>query len=495
MSRTIGIDFRNNHVRIAALQVGYRKIELEGLYEEHLAGHESPTEALRACLAQLPPGGVDTIVATVDGSRCFTHLVELPESAKKRLGELLPFELEAELPLDIDELSIDYAILAESAREGAGKVLSILTAAARIEDVQEAIDVVRRASDKQPERVGVSTLELEQLTHLNPALRGEEPIALVDLGFSRTDVCIVQGGNIRQARALALGVEGFPEAAPACVARLRQTFAAYVTTNDSAVSRVYILGEGAAMQGLPEYLSGQLGLTVEILDRLELEGLGEEARERLPHFGRALAIAMHGVRGKGLDLRQGELVYERGYEHVKERAPLLAGLVAAVMLSFFFSIWAESRALAAENEALVASLQEITRSTFGIETGDPDEAEVELEKARKSKPEDPMPYLDGFGVAVALAETLSTEITHDVEEFDVAKGKVKLRGLVSSASDAQSVAKQFGEHACIHEPNVTKITQVVNADRERYTLEAEVYCPEDEGAAKKSNENAKENDE
>jgi hypothetical protein len=194
---------------------------------------------------------------------------------------------------------------------------------------------------------------------------------------------------------------------------------------------------------------------------------------------------MHGVRGKGFDLRQGELVYERGYEHVKQRAPLLAGLMAAVMLSFFFSIWAESRALAAENEALLTSLREVTRSTFGVETADPDEAEVELEKARKSKPEDPMPYLDGFGVAVALATTLPTGVVHDVEEFDVAKGKVKMRGLVASASDAQTVAKHFGEHPCIHEPNVTKITQVVNTERERYTMEAEVRCPEDGGAKKK----------
>ncbi len=488
MSRTIGIDFRNNHVRIAALQVGYRKIELEGLYEEMLAGHEGPSDALRACLGQMPPGGIDSIVTTLDGASCFMHLVELPESAKKRLAELLPFELEAELPLDIDELLIDHAILGESSGEGSAKVMSILTAAARIEDVQEAIDIVRTASDKQPERVGVSTLELEQLTHLNPALRGEEPIALVDLGFSRADICIVQAGHLRQARALSLGVEGFPETAPACVARLRQTFAAYATASNTTVSRVYVLGEGAAMQGLPEYLSGQLGLTVEVLDRLELDGLAEDMQARLPYFGRALAVAMHGVRGKGLDLRQGELVYERGYEHVKERAPLLAGLMAAVMLSFFFSIWAESRALAAENEALVTSLQEVTRSTFGVETGDPDEAEIELEKARKSKPEDPMPYLDGFGVAVALAETLSTEITHDIEEFDVAKGKVKMRGLVASASDAQAVAKQFGEHRCIHEPNVTKITQVVNTERERYNLEAEVYCPEDEGADKKAKE-------
>lgn len=485
MSRTIGIDFRSNHVRIAALHVRYRTLELEGLYEELLSAHDSPRDALRACLAQVPAGGIDTIVATVDGSRCFTHVVRLPESAKKRLTELLPFELEAELPLDVDELLIDHAILATGNAEGATKELLVFAAAARIEDVQEVIDLVIDASEKQPERIGVSNLELEHLTQLNPALRGDEPLALVDLGFSRTDICIVRNGKLQQARALSIGVEGFPDEAPACVARLRQTFAAHAAATGTSISRLYLLGEGAGMQGLTEFLSGQLDMTVEVLDRFELEAVGEANQERLPYFGRALATAMHGVRGKGFDLRQGDLAYERGYEHVKQRAPLLAGLMAAVMLSFFFSIWAESRALAAENEALLTSLEEVTKSTFGVETADPDEAEVELEKARKSKPEDPMPYLDGFGVAVALATTLPEGLVHDVEEFDVAKGKVKLRGLVASASDAQAVAKHFGEHPCIHEPNVMKITQVVNAERERYTMEAEVYCPEDDGASKK----------
>lgn len=485
MSRTIGIDFRSNHVRIAALHVGYRKLELEGLYEELLSAHESPRDALRACLAQVPAGGIDTIVATVDGSRCFTHVVRFPESAKKRLAELLPFELEAELPLDVDELLVDHTIVGISGAEGGGKDLLVFAAAARIQDVQEAIDVVIEATGKQPERIGVSNLELEHLTHLNPALRGDEPLALVDLGFSRTDICIVRGGMLQQARALSLGVEGFPEEAPACVARLRQTFAAHEAATGTKVARLYVLGEGAGMHGLTEYLAGQLEMTVEVLDRFELEVVDEATRGRLPYFGRALGTALHGVRGKGFDLRQGELAYERGYEHVKQRAPLLAGLMAAVMLSFFFSIWAESRALAAENEALLTSLQEVTKSTFGIETADPDEAEIELEKARKSKPEDPMPYLDGYGVAVALATTLPKEVVHDVEEFDVAKGKVKMRGLVASASDAQTVAKHFGEHPCIHTPNVTKITQVVNTERERYTMEAEVYCPEDDGAAKK----------
>lgn len=486
MSRVLGIDIRDNHVRIAALRAGYRKLELDGLFEELISAHSSPEEALRACFLKLPSGGHDTIVASVDGARCFTHSLTFPASARKRLSELLPFELEASLPIDIEELVIDHLILSGKSSEGATPELSVLSVAARTEHVREMIDLVRDATGHQPERVGASATELEQLAYLNPVLRSDETIALVDLGFARTDVCIIQGGNLRQARALSLGAEGFPDEATAFVARLRQTLSAYATTTGIDVSKMYLVGDGARLTGVTQFLAAQLGIVVEIFDKIEVEAISPESEYQLPMFGRALGTAMHGVRGKGLDLRQGELTFERGYEHLKARAPLLGGLVAAILLSFLFSVWAESRALSSEHEALVASLEEITQSTFGTATGDPDEAETELEKARKSRPEDPMPYLDGFGLAVVLSEAIPTELTHDVEEFDLAKGKLSLRGIVGSAEDAQKVSKALGEHRCVEEPNVTKITQVVNSDKERYTLEAEVRCPEDQGGKNKT---------
>ena len=110
-----------------------------------------------------------------------------------------------------------------------------------------------------------------------------------------------------------------------------------------------------------------------------------------------------------------------------------------------------------------------------------------MQKARKVRADDPMPYMDGFGAAVVMAEKVPDDIKHDIEEFEFTKGKLKVRGQVDSADEAQEVAKLMGEHRCFREPKVTKITQVVNSERERYMMEAEVSCPEDASA----HENAK----
>ncbi len=485
MSRVVGVDIRDNHVRVASLKTKYRAIELEALEEELLSHHSTSAEAIAACMSRLPAGTIDSIVALQDGERTFFQKVILPMSAKKRIAELLPFELEAALPLEMHELLVDFSVL--PGRGEADEELVVLALAARLESLQEVIAVAEKGTGREPERIGCSTTELVQLATHVPALNTSECVALVDLGFRRTDVCILRSGQILQPRALSLGVEGFPDSAPACVARLRQTFSAFAASSGQRVEKVFLLGEGTQMPELDAFLQAQLELPVSILPPLEIALVPEGVKEQVPTYGRALAAAFHGVRGKGFDLRQGPLSFERGYEHVKEKAPLFAGLAAALCLSFLFSVWAESRALASEYEALSESLGEITLSTFGEKIEDPDEAEAELAKARKSRKEDPMPYLDGFGVAVVLAETIpdAKELTHDVEEFEVAKGKLKLRGLVSSAEDAQKIAQNLAKHRCIIDPKVSKISQVVNSDRERYVLEALVQCPEDQAKGKK----------
>lgn len=489
MSRIFGVDFRDTHVRVASLRSSYRKLEFEGFAEELLASHDSKSDALQVCLAKLPSGTADMIVSAVNGENAFSHRLRLPESARKRLAELLPFELESVLPVDLDELVLDYVPLDTEAKSP-GQEITVLSCAASIERVQEVLDLIQGATAHQPERVGVSSAELGQLAHRIAELRTAEPCAVVDFGYSGIDVCILRRGEVVMLRSVSGGVAGFPESAELSVNALRQTFAAFLAATGENVARVFIAGEGALMSGLPEFLAPRLEREVVVLPAATIDGLLDHDLELVPLFGRALGAAIHGTRGKGLDLRKGPLSFERGYQHVKARAPLVAVLLSIVLVSFLFSIWAESRALAATNEALLDSLEVVTQSTFGFSTPDPDEAQVELEKARKIRPEDPMRYMDGLGVAVVLAEVLPKELIHDVEEFDfdqgrdAAKSKLKIRGQVGSADDAQKVAQLLNDHRCIEDAKITKLTQVVNSEKERYSLEALVTCPEDPSSAK-----------
>jgi general secretion pathway protein L len=484
MSRVIGIDLRKSTVRLAVIRTGFRSTVLEAFAEVSRLEHPELGAALGRAFADLGDKShrVDTVVAAVGGGQSFLVPLEFPKSAERKIDELLPFELEAELPVEIDELTFGYQLSAVSSK---APVIPCLVAAARREVVRSLIDAVRTGTGHEPEKVGVSSLELGELVHLWPGLGAGEPAAIIDIGEDTTDICFVDSGVVRGARTLSLGFSGFPRQTQAFVAQVRQTLSAHASREGMrGTENIYLVGEGAQTFGLGDMLASALEVRVSSLGPETLPqgavtpGLTLDTTH-LAGFARALGTALHGAKARGFDLRRGPLAFARGYGYVKERAPLLLALGVTIMVSFIFATWAEGRALEREHEVLAQTLSDVTLTTFGEATDNPDEARAMMDRFLGAKPEDPMPYLDGFGAAVALSKAVPSDIVHDVELFDYSKGKLKLRGLVSSTDEAQRVAKALDDDECIQDSKVTKITQVVNSDRARYLLESDVRCPFD----------------
>lgn len=486
MSRVVGIDIRADSVRIAIVKGGLRSLSVEALRSARRDEGETIEETLKGLFSSLTPSGgrVDGVVACVPTKEAFVQYARFPKSAEKRIEQLLPFELESDLPIDIDELVFTHQILPPMS-EGTEGFVSHLAVCARTDLVQALIDRTKETVGHDPERIGVGAFELAQLVELWPGLGAGEPALIVDVGPAGSDVCIVSKGIVRGARALGLGLEAFPSNATAFVAQLRQTMAAHeMRPGEVSVGSVYLVGVGAALSGIREYLETSLGLPVFVLESLTarqgaFDTVPTESAALVHEFACSLGAAIHGAKGKGFDLRQGPLGFARGYGFLKERAPLLGALGTTILLSFFFTTWAEGRALERESEILGKTLEAVTQSSFGQASSDPDEARAMMDRFLKVNPDDPMPYMDGFGAAVALARLIPMDLTHDVEQFEFTKGKLKIRGLVDSTEDAQEVTKLLDSDECLSEVKVTKITQVVNSESARYMLEADVRCPLD----------------
>ena len=70
-------------------------------------------------------------------------------------------------------------------------------------------------------------------------------------------------------------------------------------------------------------------------------------------------------------------------------------------------------------------------------------------------------------------------MTHDVDELDVQKGHVTLRGIVGSIPDAQASTATLAEDRCLSDVKLKSTTQAVGTDRQKYVIELELKCPED----------------
>lgn len=481
MAKIIGIDIQNRHVRATLLATTYRKISIEAISEIDRSETPSLEEAVQACLLPIIHQS-DSVAVAVDGDVAFIHRLTLPPTALKQLSEVIPFELEAQVPVDIDDLVYDFVQLP---RESSESPVSVLAAAVRTEHVKQRLDVVARAISREPERVGVGALPLANLANVTPELFTDHPLAILELGEDRSEVVVLVRGQPAYARTLSIGVSGLPGSAPQLAAQLRQTMASASLAVGRAIEGIYLTGGGAAASGAIDYLAAEVKLPVTLLPPPQLDGLTADQTAALPRFSRALGLAL-GLRGrpKDLDLRRGGLSYQRGFAFIKEKAPLLASLGAVILLSFFFSTWADLRSLAHEHEKLSADLAALSKDALHEETTDPDRARELLENATAHAEIDPMPHIDGFDVMVELSKAVPQAITHDVDELEFSREHMKLRGIVGSAQEAQQIADGLKQNKCFSDVKITKVSQVVNGTRQKYMLESDLRCPEDAVATK-----------
>src|SRR5258706_9766339 len=110
MAGFVGIDIGKTHVRAASVAVGYKRLSLGKLEEVAIDAAPSLARAIQLACAPLLEHA-DGVAVALDGDQCFIQRIPIPATAQKRLEEVLPFEIEAQVPVDIDEVVFDHRSL------------------------------------------------------------------------------------------------------------------------------------------------------------------------------------------------------------------------------------------------------------------------------------------------------------------------------------------------------------------------------------------------
>jgi general secretion pathway protein L len=420
--------------------------------------------------------------------RIAVHSLALPAGAQKQLAEVLPFELEAALPVDMAESVFDYRLLAAppGGADPAAQI-GVLAAVARTEDVKARIELVKEAMGAEPERIGAGALPLSNLVGVIPMLAEPGPVIVVDLGTRTSEVLVLVNGEPTFARTASWGTQGLPGTAPKLARELRVTIGAFRAQGGAVPSRVVLCGGGAFVSGAQSFLAGELDMAVEILPApaLDLALLAPERLEELPRYAKAIGLAL-GLTGRaaGLDLRRGPLSYERGFAWIREKVPVLAGLGAVIVVSFLFSAWAQLYAANKDRDTYTAALTTVTGEVLGEQITDPAQAQEKLSQMSGGADDDPMPHVDAFDVMVKLSD-IPPDLTHDIEELDVQKQHATVHGIAATVNDAQSVKSLLEQKACFSDVKISRFNQQVGGERQKYVLDLDLRCPEDGGKKKK----------
>ena len=369
MARAVGIEISTTHVRAVTVVSSYRHNGIERAAEVELNQTLDLSEALAVVVRPMLGRG-ESVAIGIPGIGAYLIRVELPATALRQIEQIVPFELEARVPVDIEDLVHDFVL---NRGKGGADTINVVIAAAPLQRVRKIIEDCRSTLGKEAERVGCGSLPLANLVPYLPRSFTDDPATMIlDLGERSSDILMVQHGRPAFARTISQGIESLPLSVEALAAAIRQSIMAWVSQTDYAVSKVYLTGIGATMAGAESFLSQRLEVAVLPLPKLDVSYLSEGDWESFSRYTKALGVALGlGARPNDPDLRSGSLLYQRGYAFLKEKAPLFAGLVAAMFISFLSASWGGLRSLNREQRVISDALETTSQQILGNATTDP----------------------------------------------------------------------------------------------------------------------------
>ena len=309
-----------------------------------------------------------------------------PVKEEKKIRQILPFELEPNLPVDVDQLIIDY-IRYSDAPEG-----EIITASVDRQYVDDLMDLLG-AVGLQPQLIVPGDFPLASVIVAGDE-RSPDQAVFLSVGDSKATLTLLDSGKMALVRSMA--ADGTTEQGMETLAlKFRQTLIAYGETSPNGFTpgALFISGPAFRDPETVQRLETSLEMKPEIVDLCKSSSFLDAAPSldawEATVFNGALALALvesqhlpcPSFHRTGSTLRNYWISYKQYI-----RGPAI--LLAVVLLLGFGGVLFESHLLQNQVDDLDSRMEEIFKATFpqARRVGDAgDQMKSELKKARTGK--------------------------------------------------------------------------------------------------------------
>jgi type IV pilus assembly protein PilM len=248
------------------------------------------------------------VIVSLPEEKAFLQVIQLPKMSEEDLKSAVIFEAENYIPLPVDQVYLDYQIVRPL--DNNFDHLDVLLAALPKSTIDPYIDCLKSAGLKP------KALEIESLAIGRALIKNEtssSSVLLIDMGATRTSFIVYSGSSLRFTSSIPISCQHFtqiiskalnvslPEAeklkikyglisdakslkgqanifealVPSLVDLVQQikkhldyyqghSINEHLAPKDKGVSKIMLCGGGANLKGFPEFLSGQLKITVEL---------------------------------------------------------------------------------------------------------------------------------------------------------------------------------------------------------------------------------------
>ncbi len=196
--KALGIDFNGTDQKVECLAIS----EVDRKARQNGRNPEVLTKLIKSCLAE---GHIvnKEVVIMVSGAQVFIRRVTMPPMPEEELEEVIPFEVQKYVSLPIDKMAVDYMVVGKKEEDGVNKLDVILVATPK-ELVEQELSIARDAGLK-PVAVSVAPFVQWKAFQLGKKTYEEKVIALLDIGYEKTTISLLNNGILEFTRTIKLG--------------------------------------------------------------------------------------------------------------------------------------------------------------------------------------------------------------------------------------------------------------------------------------------------
>lgn len=141
-------------------------------------------------------------------SQVFTRVIEVPQLSKRELASAIKWEAEQYIPLPLEQVNMDYAILRDTSKTGTNNMELLLVAAPKV--LLEKYLTILESADIAPSAVETEVIASSRV--LARSLKNVKTVMMISIGAQTTDLAILRSGIIAFTRSISAGGEALSRA-------------------------------------------------------------------------------------------------------------------------------------------------------------------------------------------------------------------------------------------------------------------------------------------
>ncbi len=200
-SPTFGLDLSDLSVKVVQIEndgnrkklasFGSAPITIGSIADGEIIKKENVVLAIQKAIKSALPKKISTsrVVCSLPETKSFLRIINIPEMKEEEVGEAVKWEMEANIPLPLDQVYYDWQILPKGLARESGK-MNVLVVAVSQKTVNQFVDVLESAG---LEPISLEIESIAQARSLMPEKENNHTTVIIDLGDRRTSFLFLTG--------------------------------------------------------------------------------------------------------------------------------------------------------------------------------------------------------------------------------------------------------------------------------------------------------------